>query len=265
MLRSFEQARKQLNRYTTTLHAINSAVIKLGKLTKATKVYRGIAGMAMPREFWQPNQFGVKGGVEPAFMSTSLERDVAMGYAAGDGSGMGVVLELRQGMVSRGADLSSLSQYPHEREILFGPLTGVEVLSTRIDGSVVVIECDLSINLTALTLEEVLGKRRKVVRDMCDQLALKALQSAQGDAWRGLRLSEGDADAVPRAVSTFLQDRLQRLASRPAEHCMCPHGNGLERRSPHARCPCSNAEEPAAPTLTTPRVLCLFSHVCRRQ
>mgnify|MGYP002053436878 CR=1 FL=1 len=40
---------------------------------------------------------------------------------------MGIVLEIRQGMVNRGADISWLSQYPHERETLFGPLTGIEV------------------------------------------------------------------------------------------------------------------------------------------
>jgi hypothetical protein len=43
------------------------------------------------------------------------------------------------------------------QEILFGPLTGIEVLSTRIDSSVVVIECTFSINLTALTLEQVIA------------------------------------------------------------------------------------------------------------
>ena len=36
---SFEQAKSSLNKYTTTLHGINSAIIKLGKLTKATKVH----------------------------------------------------------------------------------------------------------------------------------------------------------------------------------------------------------------------------------
>ena len=36
------------NTYTTTLHTINSAVVKLGKLTKATKVYRGVAGGLLP-------------------------------------------------------------------------------------------------------------------------------------------------------------------------------------------------------------------------
>ena len=35
---------------------INSAIIKLGKLTKATKVFRGIAGMALPAEFWKQNE-----------------------------------------------------------------------------------------------------------------------------------------------------------------------------------------------------------------
>ena len=61
---SFEEAKASLNKYTTTLHGINSAVIKLGKLTKATKVYRGISGMALPKEFWEENAFGVRGGVE---------------------------------------------------------------------------------------------------------------------------------------------------------------------------------------------------------
>eukprot|EP00966_Prymnesium_polylepis_P296699 6854237-Prymnesium_polylepis.3 len=115
--------------------------------------------------------------VEPAFMSTTLDENVAMGYAGADRSRMGLVIEVQQGMVNRGADISWLSQYPHEKvsrdwlhllalsenvastrprcqEILFGPLTGIEVLRTRTDGSIVVIECAFSINLTALTLEQ---------------------------------------------------------------------------------------------------------------
>ena len=45
-----------------------------------------------------------------------------MGYAAGGGEGkMGVVLEVRQGMVNRGADLKWLSQYPHECECALWP------------------------------------------------------------------------------------------------------------------------------------------------
>ena len=57
-----------LCRYTSTIHAINSAVIKMSKLTKACKVYRGIAGLALPKQFWEPNEYNVKGGVENGFM-----------------------------------------------------------------------------------------------------------------------------------------------------------------------------------------------------
>lgn len=80
------------------------------------QVYRGISGMALPEEFWNANEFGVRGGVENAFMSTTLERNVAMGYASHDTTRMGIVIEAQQGQVNRGADMSWLSQYPHEHE-----------------------------------------------------------------------------------------------------------------------------------------------------
>ena len=47
------------------------------------------------------------------------------------------------------------SQYPHEREILFAPLTGCEVASTHVDGSVLVVGVRLNVNLGALTIEQV--------------------------------------------------------------------------------------------------------------
>jgi hypothetical protein len=47
------------------------------------------------------------------------------------------------------------AQYPHENECLFAPLTGIEVLRTRIDGAVLIIEARLSVNLNALTIEQV--------------------------------------------------------------------------------------------------------------
>lgn len=59
---SFNKALGSLNKYTSTLHCANSAIIKLGKLTNAAPVYRGVAGLALPPEFWTPNEFGVKGG-----------------------------------------------------------------------------------------------------------------------------------------------------------------------------------------------------------
>ena len=57
-------------------------------------MYRGIAGRVLPDQFWKANEFGVRGGVENAFMSTTISRDVAMGSASGSG---------RAGLVRRNA------------------------------------------------------------------------------------------------------------------------------------------------------------------
>ena len=98
------------NRYVTTLHVINSSVVKLGKLMKATKVYRGIAGGVLPDAFWEPDEFDVRGGCEFGFMSCTTDRAVALEYAGSGHSGVGVVFEIQQGLVDRGADMSWLSQ-----------------------------------------------------------------------------------------------------------------------------------------------------------
>ena len=39
------------NKFETTLHSINSAVLKMSKLTVAGIVYRGIQGSALPKSF----------------------------------------------------------------------------------------------------------------------------------------------------------------------------------------------------------------------
>ena len=112
------------NEYVTTTHVINSAIVKSSKLTKAGKVYRGVAGGALPESFWRPNPQGVKGGVESAFMSTTFDREVAMHYASSQQGRPALVFEMQMGMIDRGAELGWISQYPHEAECLFAPLTG---------------------------------------------------------------------------------------------------------------------------------------------
>ena len=47
------------------------------------------------------------GGVEYAFMSTTPDKNVAWQYSA---DGYGIVVEIQQGMIDRGADISWLSQ-----------------------------------------------------------------------------------------------------------------------------------------------------------
>ena len=131
------------NGYVTTIHAINSCVIKLSKLTKAGKVWRGIKGATLPKEFWTPNEMGVRGGIEYAFSSTTTDHEQALLYASSGSEGMvsdaSTIFEMQMGMVDRGADLTWLSQYPHEREVLLPPLTGIEALGTDVQGSMLVI------------------------------------------------------------------------------------------------------------------------------
>ena len=42
--------KNRCNHYVTTLHCINSAIIKLSKLTKPTLVYRGVSDRGLPRQ-----------------------------------------------------------------------------------------------------------------------------------------------------------------------------------------------------------------------
>ena len=95
----------------------------MSQLTTATKVYRGISGGLLPPQFWTPNEYLVRGGVEWAFLSTTCDHSVAMDYASRNG-GAGMVFEFVQGMYDRGAQLAWLSQYSFEQEILLPPLTG---------------------------------------------------------------------------------------------------------------------------------------------
>ena len=194
-----------INSYTTTIHAINSCVLKLSKLTAASKVWRGFTGATLPRSFYVANEEGVKGGVEYGFTSTTVDRAQALHYAQGKAS---TVLEMEMGLVDRGADLSWLSQYGHEREILFPPLMGLQVVSTRVRGSVLVAQVRLSLNMLSLTLEEVVSKRRKLVWDTCASV-LEGFSVCATDvrwaAWAARGVEGWEAAAV-RLLSARLEE-----------------------------------------------------------
>ncbi len=158
------------NTYATTLQVLNSTIIKLSKLTVPDKVYRGIAGGVLPDCFWHPTEkSGAVGGVEVAFMSASMDRNVALTYARSHGKAP-MLLELSMGMIDRGAQLSWLSQYPGEREVLFAPLCGLEMLDTRVEAGVLVASLRISINLTTLPIEATLARMQRSHLDLCDLL-----------------------------------------------------------------------------------------------
>jgi hypothetical protein len=97
-------------------------------------------------------------------------------------------------MVDRGADMTFLSQYPHEEEVLFAPLAGFEVKHTRVEGQVLVVVLTLSVNLTAQTLEQVIEKRRRLLCEMCEHVSIHAHQVAtMAPSWQMLREARGEA------------------------------------------------------------------------
>jgi len=161
------------NRYATSLHIINTAVNKLSQLTQATRVYRGISGGLLPASFWQPNAFHVRGGVEGAFMSCTRDYSVALAYASSSSGGAGVVFELTQGFVDRGASLDWLSMYSFEQEILLPPLSSLEVQSTRVDGGTLVVTCRVSINLTNDPIDLVVSKRQRLLKEMAQGMLVE--------------------------------------------------------------------------------------------
>ena len=185
------------NEYVTTIHAINSCVLKLSKLTKAGKVWRGIRDAKLPKTFWVANSMGVRGGIEYGFSSTSTDKTQALAYAgassmeAGDAS---TIFEMQMGMVDRGADLQWLSQYPHEKEVLLPPLTGLEALSHSVEGGMLVIQSRLSLNMAAHTLEQVLSRRRKMLMDMCTGIELEIRDAVD------IKLGQLAVDILQRAL-----------------------------------------------------------------
>jgi hypothetical protein len=68
--------------FATTIHVLNSAIIKLSRAQKAERVYRGTTGGRLPEKFWTPNHDNVRGGIEMGFMSTTTNRSIAMDFAS---------------------------------------------------------------------------------------------------------------------------------------------------------------------------------------
>ncbi|KAJ1481748.1 ankyrin repeat-containing domain protein, partial [Baffinella frigidus] len=96
-------------------------------------------------------------------MSTTQDQRVATQYA---GTKMPTVFKIGVGAVDRGAPIKFLSQYPGEEEILYPPMSYLEVTGeTRMvagpsGGVTRVVSLSVNANQTCGTIEEMLGSRR---------------------------------------------------------------------------------------------------------
>jgi hypothetical protein len=104
--------------------------------TNPAKLFRGVdeTKIALPDSFLRgTSNAGFAGGVEPAFMSTTSDLQVAYDYSGGRGK-PGTIFELEPSMTSRGANLAEISMFPGETEYLFTPCTSITVFDIRQDG-----------------------------------------------------------------------------------------------------------------------------------
>jgi hypothetical protein len=100
-----------------------------GVAPQFAKAYRGVRG-ELPEAFWLRDAFGMVTATDFGFMSTSLDRIVSEGFL-GSG-GVCVLWEIECGPETddgfhSAADVSLLSQFPGEKEMLFPPLTMLQV------------------------------------------------------------------------------------------------------------------------------------------
>merc|ERR1712232_50617 len=88
-------------------------------------LFRGVRGK-LPSSFWQDDHLNMVCITDTAFMSTSRNQDTPISYMADSQNGSNVLWELKPGLESDsayhyGADISMLSQFSEEREVLFPP------------------------------------------------------------------------------------------------------------------------------------------------
>jgi hypothetical protein len=90
---------------------------------KTTRIYhRGMSNMKMSDQFMQD------GGAEMACMSTTSSKAVALSFA---GAKCPMLLKcISESFMTHGAEISFLSVYPGEKEVLYPPLTYLNPVKT---------------------------------------------------------------------------------------------------------------------------------------
>ena len=112
-------------------HAIRKLSAVATEEEASNRLWRGVRG-ELPQSFWLRDESGRIIATDVAFMSTSRMRKTPIEYMAGGGeSNVLFCLKPRSESDSgfhRGADVSALSQFAGEKEVLFPPYTMLTVL-----------------------------------------------------------------------------------------------------------------------------------------
>ena len=117
-----------------------------------------MAGLSLPDSFSARPDSNVLCAVEHAFASASVHRGAVERRSRGPHGRDCLLFEMEMSLSNRGGFIGWLSQYPHEGEILLGPLTALEVRGALTfhcplrDAALSLTFCCLSLTLHCLSL-----------------------------------------------------------------------------------------------------------------
>ena len=96
-------------RFQTSLHALNSAILKISRVSPEGTIYRGLSGRGITMQDLLNKAFLEKGS-----QSFTTDRAVAEKYAKFAGEGKpSYIITVRQGVIDKGADIGPISFYPY--------------------------------------------------------------------------------------------------------------------------------------------------------
>jgi WD40 repeat protein len=170
----FESFEKGDNQFSTTIFVLVSAVQKLSRFTRiplGTLLYRGLGGKVdLPDIFFQIDDKGCSGYAEWGFLSTTSDRDVALGYSGVKERRLkAMVMVIETSSIDRGADISEFSQYPGEKEFLYLPCSfiqrtrrGNERAQVVYGGLVAFVSVRVNLNIKTQTVEELQAQKKSL-------------------------------------------------------------------------------------------------------
>ena len=196
----FARLKEAHNYYSTTIHVLASAITKIGDAGHGLRdnmvLYRGLGGRTLPPNLSRADQDG-RGLAEFAATSTTSDFHVALDYSGVKDGKPACVLKVPASQFNRPAFIGELSQYPHEEEYLWLPISYLQrgsqedVLVATKSGLVRVVHAE--IHEKNFKIEEVMSRRKTLLVSMVDTVLEEieqALQVIQVDPGLGSRSME---------------------------------------------------------------------------
>jgi hypothetical protein len=131
-------------------------------------------------------------------MSTSPSREVALGYSGLEaGKELPTIFEIEMDKFSTGASIAFLSQFEGEEEILYAPLTYLEVIAPPqlelLGGKELsVVRLQMTVNQKTATVEQVEKSRCVFLKELANNLVWEARHWATKNQLAHLLFSIGE-------------------------------------------------------------------------